>query len=202
LIRISIVANSSWRAEELGRMLAEDEHLQVVETRVASALKGEVFIPAVDVVVIAGTDYTRLRLQHPCVIVLSDVLPGVENNDEAVGGPVRARLPIHSPAAQISAAIVAAAQDFYVLSRDQIQGKVSESGTSATHELRSERLTAREKQVLRMIADGLGNKEIAQALGVSDHTAKFHVSQVLAKLGTSTRAEAVRIGIRRGMVPI
>jgi DNA-binding NarL/FixJ family response regulator len=202
LIRISIVANSSWRAEELGSMLAEDQHLEVVETRVASALKDEVFAPAVDVVVIAGMDTRRLRLQHSCIVVLTDVLPRAENIDDAVGGPVRARLPMQSPAAQISAAVIAAAQDFYVLSRDQIQGRISSSGTSATDEVISERLTAREKQVLRMMADGLGNKEIAHALGVSNHTAKFHVSQVLGKLGTSTRAEAVRIGIRRGFVPI
>jgi DNA-binding NarL/FixJ family response regulator len=53
-----------------------------------------------------------------------------------------------------------------------------------------------------MMADGLANKEIATQLAISDHTAKFHVAQILAKLGASTRAEAVSIGIRRGLVPI
>ena len=196
------MANSSWRAEQLGTMLAEDEHFEVVETRLASALKDEVFGPAVDVVVIAGADDRRLRLEHPCIVVLAEVSPGEANIEAAVGGQVRARLPIHSTAAQISAAIIAAAQEFYVLSRDQIQGNMSGSGASVNAQPISERLTGREKQVLRMMADGLGNKQIAQALGVSDHTAKFHVSQVLGKLGTSTRAEAVRIGIRRGLVPI
>lgn len=201
------MANSSWRAEELGKMLAEDQQLEVVQTRLASALKDELFAPAVDVVVIAGTDFRRLRFQHSCIVVLSDVLPAAENAEETVGGSVRARLSINSPAAQISAAVLAAAQDLYVFSPEQLHNEVSgsklrESGTSATGELPGERLTVREKQVLRMMADGLGNKEIAQALGVSDHTAKFHVSQVLGKLGTSTRAEAVRIGIRRGLVPI
>jgi DNA-binding NarL/FixJ family response regulator len=52
------------------------------------------------------------------------------------------------------------------------------------------------------MADGLGNKEIAGHLGISDHTAKFHVAQVLAKLGAATRTEAVTIAIRRGLVPI
>ncbi len=52
------------------------------------------------------------------------------------------------------------------------------------------------------IADGRGNKEIAGELGISDHTAKFHVSQILAKLGAGSRTEAVMIGIRRGLVPI
>ncbi len=65
-----------------------------------------------------------------------------------------------------------------------------------------EALTARELQVLRMLADGLANKEIAAQLGISDHTAKFHVAQILAKLGAGSRAEAVAAGIRSGLVPI
>jgi DNA-binding CsgD family transcriptional regulator len=57
-------------------------------------------------------------------------------------------------------------------------------------------------EVLRMLADGLGNKEIADRLGISDHTAKFHVAQILAKFGAGSRAEAVAIGMRRGLVPV
>ena len=49
-----------------------------------------------------------------------------------------------------------------------------------------------------MLAAGLGNKEIAFKLNISDHTAKFHVGSILGKLGVSTRAEAVAMGIRRG----
>ena len=65
-----------------------------------------------------------------------------------------------------------------------------------------EHLTAREHQVLRLMGEGLGNKEIAARLGISDHTAKFHISSILAKLGAGSRTEAVRQGIRRGLIPI
>jgi NarL family two-component system response regulator YdfI len=51
-----------------------------------------------------------------------------------------------------------------------------------------------------MLAAGLGNKEIAVKLNISEHTAKFHVGSILGKLGVSTRAEAVAMGIRRGLV--
>ena len=51
-----------------------------------------------------------------------------------------------------------------------------------------------------MIADGLGNKEIASRLKISDHTVKFHISAILAKLGASNRAEAVTLGIREGLI--
>ena len=63
-------------------------------------------------------------------------------------------------------------------------------------------LTARETEVLGMLADGLGNKIIAARLGISAHTAKFHVASIMAKLGAGSRTEAVTIGMRRGLVVI
>ncbi len=61
-------------------------------------------------------------------------------------------------------------------------------------------LTARETEVLRMIAEGLANKEIAWRMGISEHTVKFHVSALLGKLGAATRAEAISAGIRQGAI--
>jgi DNA-binding CsgD family transcriptional regulator len=63
-------------------------------------------------------------------------------------------------------------------------------------------LTAREMDVLRLLAQGMGNKSIARELAISSHTAKYQVASVLAKLGAHTRAEAVSRGIRRGLVPL
>jgi DNA-binding CsgD family transcriptional regulator len=61
-------------------------------------------------------------------------------------------------------------------------------------------LTARESEVLGLLAHGASNKSIARALDISVHTAKFHVASVLAKLGARNRSDAVAIGIRRGLV--
>ncbi len=63
-----------------------------------------------------------------------------------------------------------------------------------------ETLTHREMEVLQLIADGLPNKTIATQLGISEHTAKFHVSAVLAKLGAQSRTEAVSTAARRGLL--
>ena len=63
-------------------------------------------------------------------------------------------------------------------------------------------LTGRELDVLRLMAQGLANKEIAAELGISRNTAKDHVASVLDKLGAHTRTEAVARGIRQGMVPL
>ena len=63
-----------------------------------------------------------------------------------------------------------------------------------------ETLTPREREVLQLIARGYLYKEIAARLGISEHTVKFHVSSVLAKLGASTRTEAVSRGYREGLI--
>lgn len=65
-----------------------------------------------------------------------------------------------------------------------------------------EELTARELQVLRLLGDGLGNKQIAARLAISEHTAKFHISSILGKLSVTSRTEAVSQGIKRGLIPI
>jgi two-component system, NarL family, nitrate/nitrite response regulator NarL len=65
-----------------------------------------------------------------------------------------------------------------------------------------EALTTREVEVLSWMARGLSNREIGERLGISGHTAKFHVASVLAKLGAHNRADAVRRGIRRGLVAV
>ena|SRR5712671_5963698 len=66
----------------------------------------------------------------------------------------------------------------------------------------TEDLTARESEVLRLVSLGLGNKEIAGRLAISEHTAKFHISSILSKLHASSRTEAVSLGIRKGLIPI
>ena len=54
----------------------------------------------------------------------------------------------------------------------------------------------------RLVADGLPNKAIARELGISEHTAKFHVGSLLGKLGAGSRTEAVTIATRRGILPV
>jgi DNA-binding NarL/FixJ family response regulator len=65
-----------------------------------------------------------------------------------------------------------------------------------------EALTAREQEVLAHVAQGMPNKAIAEALGISDQTVKFHVAAIIGKLGASNRTDAVRRAIRRGLVVI
>jgi DNA-binding NarL/FixJ family response regulator len=61
-------------------------------------------------------------------------------------------------------------------------------------------LSSRERQVLALLADGLGNKQIAARLGISTNTVKTHLEVVFEKLGVSSRAEAVSAGFKRGLL--
>jgi DNA-binding NarL/FixJ family response regulator len=86
-----------------------------------------------------------------------------------------------------------------LLSTDPELDVVWAVGTNGANE---EALTARELDVLRLMAEGLGNKIIANALGISTHTVKFHVAAVFTKLDVHSRTEAVAAAIRNGLVPL
>ena len=62
-------------------------------------------------------------------------------------------------------------------------------------------LTPREQQVLNLVAEGATNKEVAEALTITVHTVKRHMSHILGKLHLSSRQEAARYALRRGMIP-
>ena len=66
----------------------------------------------------------------------------------------------------------------------------------------SEPLTSREIQVLELLAEGLSNKGIASALGISDQTVKFHVASIAGKLGAVNRTDTVRRAVRRGLIAL
>jgi len=63
-----------------------------------------------------------------------------------------------------------------------------------------EALTARELEILQLLALGLTNKQIALKLGISAHTVKFHVSSIFAKMGTTNRTETVKLGLQKGLI--
>jgi DNA-binding NarL/FixJ family response regulator len=65
-----------------------------------------------------------------------------------------------------------------------------------------EALTPREVQVLELVAEGLPNKTIADRLGISDQTVKFHIASISGKLGAANRTDAVRRAVRRGLIAL
>lgn len=116
---------------------------------------------------------------------------------------VRAVLPRDASLAEIHSALEAAHRGLLLLDAElarEVLGSRASVRPAEGAEEALEELTAREMEVLSMMAEGVGNKQIAARLAISDHTVKFHISSILAKLGASTRTEAVTIGIRRGLL--
>lgn len=111
----------------------------------------------------------------------------------------RAVLPTDSTGDELRAAIHAAAAGLIALHpRDAAAFAAPVNESRPARPL--EPLTPRETEILALVADGLSNKEIASRLQISDHTVKFHLASILGKLGASTRAEAVSIGLRHGLI--
>jgi DNA-binding NarL/FixJ family response regulator len=69
----------------------------------------------------------------------------------------------------------------------------------AVRQPRRDRLTGREREIVRLLADGLSNREIGERLGITERTVKFHVGEILARLGASNRAQAVALAKARGI---
>ena len=113
---------------------------------------------------------------------------------------VRALLPRDAAPEEILAALAATAEGLAVISADLLDLLLPTS-IEAVHPLPvGEPLTAREIEVLSLLAEGAANKEIASRLKISEHTVKFHVSAILGKLGAATRTEAVSRGYREGLI--
>ncbi len=128
------------------------------------------------------------------VVVL---VPDEASAGDALGAGARAVLPRTVDAPSLAASIAAAGRGLIVLDPEITAGawRVRER-TSAL----AEELTAREQEVLQLLAEGLSNKAIAGRLGISDHTVKYHVNAILGKLGAQTRTEAVARAVRLGLI--
>ena len=111
-------------------------------------------------------------------------------------------IPRDATAAVIGAAVRAVATGLSVLPRQLVAAAVPTSAARQPRTDDDQTLTARETEVLGMLAEGLGNKQIAARLGISEHTVKFHLASIFTKLHAGTRTEAVMLGARRGLVVV
>jgi two-component system, NarL family, response regulator YdfI len=113
---------------------------------------------------------------------------------------LRAVLPLDAAPHEIVAAIQAAAEGLVVLHPDFLASVEIADSVQRAPVTPDASLTPREIEVLRLLAEGLANKNIAWKLGISEHTVKFHITSIFTKLHVSSRAEAVATGMRRGLI--
>ena len=137
----------------------------------------------------------------PIFVLLIDA-PDSGWTSRALRAGVKAILPRDALSEEIFSAIQAVHAGFVILDPEVTQELARHVHLESADHVPAafDELTTREIEVLRMMADGLGNKQIASRLGISDHTIKFHISSILDKLGASSRTEAVTLGIRMGLI--
>lgn len=137
------------------------------------------------------------------IAVLGGVAPRAMVDRVAARSPVRAALPRQATPVEIVAAIEAVAAGLIAVHPESVGPEPARVPSARFPDAAAgQPLTAREVEVLGMMADGLGNKMIAARLGISAHTAKFHVASIMAKLAAASRTEEVSVGIRRGLIAI
>jgi len=157
----------------------------------------------VDVLVLAAvpdSDWPE-ELEAAAVLLLTESGEGTRLLDGRGSHPI-GLLPLNPSEGEILAAITALSEGLWVGApgwMSTLLKRPTPSGWSGG-ETGGEAVTPRERDVLQCIAQGLANKQIAVNLGISEHTVKFHLSSLYAKLGVTNRTEAVRVGLQRGLV--
>ncbi len=133
------------------------------------------------------------------LVVMTDALSRNEIRQLLQSG-VRALLTREATPEEILAGLAAAAEGLAVISTDFLDLLLPATAEAMHATPVGEPLTAREIEVLSLLAEGAANKEIASRLAISEHTVKFHVSAILGKLGAASRTEAVSRGYREGLI--
>jgi DNA-binding NarL/FixJ family response regulator len=210
VIRVFIVAASPLARAGLENFLVAREVEVVGSTATIEILADQLSDAAPDIVLIdssgepldpmMGSILASGLASDVAVVVLADGMTAAASADALRAG-IRAALPGDISPEQLVSARQAVASGLLVLHPSHADEGLAagSSPTRALDEL-AESLTSRELEVLQMLAAGLSNKEIAARLNISEHTVKFHVASILGKLGAASRAEAVSLGIRHGLV--
>lgn len=210
MIRVLIVAAYASVRAGLHALLAEADGLGVLGA-VSGSEELASLLPEArpDVVLfdaVEGEDERVVALLSGCetaLVMLGEQREGYQMLS-GVALPGWAYLLKEADGAEIAAAIHAAAAGLVAFDRSlapiATTSPLVRTGLPADSPLPDEALTAREREVLQLMAEGLPNRQIAARLHISPHTVKFHVASILAKLGASSRTEAVTLGARRGYV--
>jgi len=201
VIRTVVVAASELARVGLATIVRSDTRLALVAEAVPRELERIVESLEPDVV-LEQRDHHGDALRVPSVALVDD--PGAVWDGErldAQRGP-RAILSRDAGPEEIVAAIVAVAAGLVALQPRALAVPAFAAAARRDESYPSgvEHLTAREARVLAEVARGAQNKTIAVRLGISEHTVKFHVASIFAKLGVSSRTEAVAQGARLGLI--
>lgn len=154
-------------------------------------LKPEVVVLDLELPGMSGLDAIARLRDHAAIVVLT-AYESEEDIERALGSGAKGYLLKGAPLDDIERAIAAASRGESFVDARLAGRMMSRRG--------GERLTPREREVLRLVADGLSNKEIGVRLHITERTAKFHVTAILTKLGADNRAQAVAVAKERRLI--
>ena len=213
-VRLVIAEDETMTREMLARLLALEDDIQVVGTAadgqkaltVVRAQKPDVLLTDINMPQVNGIEVTdTLRREMPEVGV---VILTIYNDDERVFAAIKAGARGYvlkdSPPEETITAVRAVARGEALLHPSLVTRVLSEFGRLSTQKTADNavfaELTDREREVLTEIGRGRRNKEIAEALFISEKTVKNHISNIFAKLEVNNRAEAALLAARQGLV--
>jgi DNA-binding NarL/FixJ family response regulator len=209
-LRILVLADDPLARAGLAALLAQQSGCQVVGQAPADAdLAAELDAAQPDVVVwdlgwTAASALERLAEQSPLLPPVLALLPkddaAASLASQAWRAGARGLLDRNAVPEALVAAAHSLAAGLVVLERDLARKLLLPAAPDSTAASLVEPLTPRENQVLQLLAEGLTNRAIAQRLGISEHTVKFHVNAILGKLSAQSRADAVMRGTRLGLI--
>lgn len=202
MIRVTIVSPNHALRVGLREMLAGHPRINVIGESVDLENIDE---EETEVVVLASVSSSALLNEKKdfAILFLTD---DVESVRTVLNSKVQAwgLLSTDVTEEELAAAVLAVGEGLWVGAPGLVEElmRFQRGGEVSSEESLIEPLTAREKEVLQWMAHGLANKQIALSLGISEHTVKFHLSSLYAKLGISSRTEAVRRGIEIGLISL
>ncbi|MGH7506232.1 MAG: LuxR C-terminal-related transcriptional regulator [Longimicrobiales bacterium] len=204
MIRVRIVATSPVVRAGLASILADAPDITVVSEIAPDDDGGDADVVLLDTGDLddAGDANLDDEAGRNAVVVLGDHFDPAEAGRLLRAG-ARGIIDGDATPDAIVAAVHAAAAGLTVVSGaglESLAGQPVGRGPSHASSSTDQGVTPRETEILRLLAEGLGNKAIARRLGISEHTVKAHVSSILVKLGAGSRAEAVAIGARQGLI--
>lgn len=196
MIRVAIVASGMAMRVGLRQVVGS---LPGVEIVAESGLVAN--LPPADVLVLASIELLPHAEVLPASLLISD---DPQDALRLAQLPVWGILPLETGEKELEAAIRALAQGLCVGAPSLLADFLPQHPGPAVDDtdLTANPLTGRESEILQLAAEGLANKQIGLALSISEHTVKFHLSAIYAKLGATSRTEAIRAGARRGLVTL
>jgi DNA-binding NarL/FixJ family response regulator len=203
LIRVTVVSPNPALRIGLRELLADVPEIQVVG-EAADLDELELLDEETEVLLLASvSELPEMEEDGPAILLLTDEPEDVQ---VLVGRNARAWgvLSQNAGGEELAATIRALGEGLWVGTPTLVRGLMRKSKRVelVSGEELPEPLTARETEVLQMIAQGLANKQVALALTISEHTVKFHLSSLYAKLNVSSRTEAIRAGLSLGLISL